>query len=275
MIKSLRLERFTNFQDARLELGPFTVLIGANAAGKSNIRDAFWFLHGIGRGYSLAEILGEKYVGGERVWSGIRGGTREVAYVGSKSFALTVGLKISSPQLRPPGPFPLDYSIEVMVEGPTDKPPQIANEQLNFTNKFYGFFVKERIDKNNVKAVFRREKGIRGAHPPSRLYISGMPVVSQVAEDDEVKSRVARTISRATVEELGSFRFLDLSPTQMRIPSLPGQTTLGDRGENLSSVLFAICDDPSTKDALLEWVRKLTPMDVDDLDFDRDAVVDL
>ena len=40
------------------------------------------FLHGIGRGYSLAEILGEKYVGGERVWSGIRGGTREVAYSG-------------------------------------------------------------------------------------------------------------------------------------------------------------------------------------------------
>ena len=74
MITSLRLERFKNFRDATLGLGPFTVLIGANASGKSNIRDAFLFLHGIGRGYALAEILGEKYVGGERVWSGIRGG---------------------------------------------------------------------------------------------------------------------------------------------------------------------------------------------------------
>ena len=47
MFKSLRLERFKNFKDATLELGPFTVLIGSNASGKSNIRDAFRFLHGI------------------------------------------------------------------------------------------------------------------------------------------------------------------------------------------------------------------------------------
>ena len=60
MITSLHLEHFKNFEDATLKLGPFTVLIGANASGKSNIRDAFLFLHGIGRGYSLAEILGEK-----------------------------------------------------------------------------------------------------------------------------------------------------------------------------------------------------------------------
>ena len=57
----------------------------------------------------------------------------------------------------------------------------------------------------------------------------------------------------------------------MRIPSLPGQTTLGDRGENLSSVLFAICEDASNKEALLEWVRQLTPMDVEDFQFDPDA----
>ena len=57
----------------------------------------------------------------------------------------------------------------------------------------------------------------------------------------------------------------------MRIPSPPGQTTLGDQGENLSSVLAAICADASWKQVLLEWVRKLTPMDVDDLIFDQDA----
>ena len=96
MITSLHLKQFKNFKDATLRLGSFTVLIGANASGKSNIRDAFLFLHGIGRGYSLAEILGEKYVGGERVWGGIRGGIREVAYWGLNDFALTVRLKIYS-----------------------------------------------------------------------------------------------------------------------------------------------------------------------------------
>ncbi len=86
MIESLHLKRFKNFQDATLTLGPLTILIGANASGKSNIRDAFLFLHAIGRGYSLADIFGESYVGGERVWSGIRGGVREAAYCGSGSF---------------------------------------------------------------------------------------------------------------------------------------------------------------------------------------------
>ena len=54
----------------------------------------------------------------------------------------------------------------------------------------------------------------------------------------------------------------------MRIPSQPGQTILGDRGENLSSVLAAICADGSKKKTVLAWIRKLTPMDVDDLVFD-------
>ena len=78
-------------------------------------------------------------------------------------------------------------------------------------------------------------------------------------------------LSNSVVRHLESFAFLDLSPTQMRLPSLPGQSTLGDRGENLSTVLMAICEDASKKEAMLEWVRRLTPMDVADLDFDSDA----
>ena len=43
MFTSLRLERFKGFKDAELKLGPFTVLIGANASGKSNLVKAFDF----------------------------------------------------------------------------------------------------------------------------------------------------------------------------------------------------------------------------------------
>ena len=50
MITSIRLINFKNFADETLRVGPFTVIVGANASGKSNIRDAFRFLHGIGRG---------------------------------------------------------------------------------------------------------------------------------------------------------------------------------------------------------------------------------
>ena len=55
-------------------------------------------LHGIGRGYKVAEILGEKYAeGGVLVWKGIRGGPREITYQNEETFALTVALQIERP----------------------------------------------------------------------------------------------------------------------------------------------------------------------------------
>ena len=91
MITSLRLVNFKNFADEDLRVGPFTVIVGANASGKSNIRDSFRFLHGIGRGYTLAEIIGGKYgAGGQIEWAGIRGAMDEIIRFGQPSFSLQV-----------------------------------------------------------------------------------------------------------------------------------------------------------------------------------------
>ena len=69
MITSIRLVNFKNFADETLRVGPFTVIVGANASGKSNIRDAFRFLHGIGRGYTLPDVIGGRYgAGGHVEW---------------------------------------------------------------------------------------------------------------------------------------------------------------------------------------------------------------
>ena len=81
MITSVRLVNFKNFADETLRVGPFTVIVGANASGKTNIRDAFRFLHGIGRGYTLAEILGGRFgQGRQEEWERIRGGNQIVRF---------------------------------------------------------------------------------------------------------------------------------------------------------------------------------------------------
>ena len=87
MITSIRLVNFKNFADETLRVGPFTVIVGANASGKSNIRDAFRFLHGIGRGYTLAEIIGGKY-GAD--WKPIRGAANEIVRFGQAAFSIEV-----------------------------------------------------------------------------------------------------------------------------------------------------------------------------------------
>ena len=77
MITSIRMVNFKNFVDETLRLGPFTVVVGTNASGKSNIRDAFRILHGIGRGYTLMEVVGGKWgTGGQREWAPIRGAAK-------------------------------------------------------------------------------------------------------------------------------------------------------------------------------------------------------
>ena len=97
MITSLRLVDFKNFADETLRMGPFTVIVGANASGKSNIRDALRFLHGIGRGYALADIVGGKYgVGGQLDWRPIRGATNEIVRFLQGGFSLEIGLRVSA-----------------------------------------------------------------------------------------------------------------------------------------------------------------------------------
>jgi len=78
----------------------------------------------------------------------------------------------------------------------------------------------------------------------------------------------ARQACVAVLEELKGIRFLDLDPDAMREPAQLGQSVLGDKGENLSSVLHGICKDEQLKEALLSWVRALTPLDAADFDFE-------
>jgi len=105
MFKKLTLKNFKNFKNAELTLGPFTVLVGANATGKSNIREAFRFLHGIGRGYNIPEIIGENWdSSGQKIWDGIRGGTSELSYL--MTFTKSDELKII-----PTGDFSIGFNL--------------------------------------------------------------------------------------------------------------------------------------------------------------------
>jgi predicted ATPase len=265
MIHHLELQRFKNFRDARLDLGNLTLLVGTNASGKSNLRDAFRFLHGISRKYTLAEIIGEKWEGGVPVWKGIRGGTREVAYRGASTFRLQTTLGT--------GNFGGTYSIEVEVPG-NGKPPRVVRESLVSSSGWYDFDSHAPDDppaQEGSEYLFVRlpRKGNNRKHGKRLRFVSSQPVLSQIVSHDDATMQVVRG-AKAALDVLGSMRFLDLTPDAMRIPSLPGQDVLGDRGENLSSVLKAICGTEQSRAAVLEWLRELTPLDVVDFEFVED-----
>ena len=289
MITKLKLKNFKNFKQEEIELGPVSVLVGANATGKSNIRDALRFLHGIARGYNLAEILGEKYgEGGYLQWSGIRGGTRAVCLSGEDSFGLSVEFERKANTQGSEVAFKYDIQVQCLTNG---KAPRVLRESLykNDHRIFAGPFQDNNgpigpkiIDANylEVEVELRAEEETDSKMgPPGWNKISMMrgisiqPMLTQIlewAKHQNVVPQMALEIEE-TLSEFESIRFIDLSPESMRKPSLPGQYVLSDRGENLSSVLQAICEQPQLKQALSNWIQELTPMDVVDFEFVPDA----
>ena len=277
MITSLGLVDFKNFADETLGLGPFTVIVGANASGKSNIRDAFRFLHGVGRGYTLAETLGGKYgPGGQAEWMSIRGAPNEIARLkqpdGKTKFALSVGLQLDGETVR--------YFIEVAEDRKRSGGFRVYNEELEvqgeqiYTSRPSGSDpVFDQFDQAHL--LLRMAKAGRqrkyGARVDVRL---DQPALSQIAEHHHV-SRAHKDHAKRVMGALATMRFLDLIPDRMRQPSFPGQTILGDGGENLPTVLREICTDRKRRKTLIGWVRALTPMDVRDFQFPVDSITGL
>ncbi len=275
MFTSLRLERFKGFKDAELKLGPFTVLIGANASGKSNVRDAFRFLHGIGRGYSLPEIIGEKYgEGGERVWTGIRGGIPEIAYRKARSFALTAQVRDDEDDQR--------YRIEVEIDR-VRCTGRIAAEELKSAKG--GTYFSARSNKDGLASIrFNTAWPISGSRRMNHFVDFGIPdsysfLGNMYKQYDFFEAMNEENYEWFSERHLNfvndikmsrSMRFFEWSLDAIRQPSLPGQDVLSDNGRNLSSVLHTICRSSRGRRTLLSWIDELTPTDPVKIEFPAD-----
>ena len=269
MITSLELEGFKNFDEEKLRLGPFTLIVGANASGKSNIRDAFRILHGIGRGYTLAEAIGGKYgSGGQVEWEEIRGAVGEIVTFGESSFLLAIDLELSRE-------LPSDYFIVVARDEGEPGGFKVMGEQLSVGNVTVYTSVPDAPDpiaeqKDEAHLLLRMAKGPNQRKYGHRIQVRpDQPALTQLQGVQRVL-RLHKDYAKQVTDVLGHFRFLDPSPDRMRQPAFPGQTVLGDSGENLPAVLREICTDDERKSVLSEWLRELTPMDVDSLEFPTD-----
>ena len=261
MITSLRLVDFKNFADETLRVGPFTVIVGANASGKSNIRDAFRFLHGIGRGYTLAEIIGGKYgAGGQLESVPIRGATNEIIRISA------------SPSGLPVSPNPgFGLGIELTLEGTTVKYEVEVSSEIG-KGGFRVTYERLQIADETVYEKPRSEYGNRrvdlGTNHAIDIHLD-RPALVQVLESLKV-SHSDREQIRSVLDVLASMRFPEFSPDRMREPAFSNQTLLGDWGGNLSTVLKDICANRERKSILIEWIRELTPMDVKNFEFPAD-----
>ena len=261
MITSLRLVNFKNFADETLRVGPFTVIVGANASGKSNIRDAFRFLHGMGRGYTMAEIIGGKYgEGGQREWGEIRGAPNEVVRRRGKSRRKWGDFSVHLETGR--GVNKTTYSITTRFSTERVEVFRVWEEELATATAI--------VYKTELRKTIKLQV-LMGADDERRIALSrSQPALTQLLLPKYMSELRLQDSDLDIHSVLGSMRFFELVPDRMRQPSFPGQTVLGDSGENLATVLEEICRDRGRQDTLANWVEELTPMDVEGFEFPRD-----
>lgn len=275
---SLELKDFKSFRHATIELEPFNLLVGTNAAGKSNVRDALRFLHGFARGYSVAEVLGGRYQDGVSVWSGIRGGAREICRSGTHKFSLSLSIGRSlKGKEQTARRITETYEISIEIPRKSGAPPRIVHESLS--RPTWGKLFETRKPRTAGQDVVKAELISGGNYKRCQVVDMSRSSCGLTKVDDwlreagrsDLNAAFLRSSAQSILNVLRGLRFMDISPDAARQPSIPGANELGERGENLSSVIQHLVSDTDRANALASWLRHLTPMDVKDFDFLPDA----
>lgn len=281
MITKMALTNFKSFQSAKMKFGSLNTLIGTNAAGKSNIRDAFRILHGVSRGYTLSEAIGGKYgEGGIVQWSGVRGGTKEIMYQDEQANYFDIHITFTTNTIPKdhsiqPASIQGEYYLKIGFDDKKLRAPKVLSESLRVKEFVYNSgWLLWPINESNPKIandiILAECASPRSAGKHKRYqFRNDIPILTQCLEYEDI-DEYSKMYVRGLVQLLRNMRFLDVEPEAMRQPSLPGQKQLSDRGENLSSVLLSICSENYQKSVLLEWLKELTPYEVSDLQFSED-----
>jgi hypothetical protein len=136
VIRSLTLKRFRSFDLERVELDNPTFLVGQNAAGKSNLIDAFAFLREAMRGHPLEDVIRK------------RGGMSSLLHRAGPQRKPSFGLKV---EVGGGGNWNAFYSMEIRAV--EDQTFEVFREQCKITlrSNEYWFNRNRRGFSSNIK----------------------------------------------------------------------------------------------------------------------------
>lgn len=267
MLATFTLQDFKSFREASLPLGPLTVMIGANAAGKSNAIEALRLLSWLAQGQKLSSI---QYAvnSADRI---VRGRVEDLCHRGESQFGLgcvtddphwnqlTMQISLREGELH--------ISAE-RVEEPTAKVPLYNMDQPS-----EGLGTDAGVAYNNFA---------RGGTKPHVKVSDQMAVFAQFesAARFEAGHKKAQetipSIARRYQSLLSNILFLDPVPARMREYSFTSDKRLLGDGTNLSSVLHRLwvptMRGPSSAVAvqrrdILAFIQSLPEQDITGLSF--------
>jgi hypothetical protein len=233
MIQSFSIENFKSFRKATLPLSPLTLLIGANASGKSNAIEAIQLLSWLAAGRPLNDLFYDVREGE----LSLRGGPTDL---GSGGGPISLACEVKS----------LDYpSLTLSISlGVNETGLQLTDERLSLGEKI----------------LYGSGKGLKGFEPlgPRGAVVGTLGTVDLPGfkkAHQEYTSEVARALS--------SIFFLDPNPRRMREYSFLQEKRLKRDGSALSSVLRQLTEEEGKKARILEFIRSLPEQNINDISY--------
>ncbi len=254
---------FKGFDSASINLlRPFTLLIGPNGSGKTNVIEAIELLSFIARGQPLYEIAD---VGRAETGLQIRGGLQACGRIGQDLF--TLGFRAFT---RFDGASkPIVYRLHIC----TKPHPQILKEELKVNNRS----IYETLPKNPESAsrdlMVKYDNFARGGRKPQTAASSERSVLSQYREiaQKNLKIKECNRLVQAVVRHLQASFVFDPNPKLMHGYERIGNNVLSKDGANLSAVLYSLSTGDETQqaslDRLLSQISQLPDEPYDKIDF--------
>jgi len=257
MIEKFRIKNFKSFEDATLPLSHLTLLIGANASGKSNLIEALRFMNWLAQGKTLKEI---DYQMRDDI-SPIRGDLADFPRRGTKEFSFCVEVPHASATLE------LGFTLAQRTT------LGIRQEQLRLNN----VVAYEYSSSPNVLKFPEKELTVTDAFkkPLDKPVFLHDEVFIALAADTlgtaDIKAHSTEIIKRcADFKNLfSSARFLDANLQKMRRPGREADTELTDDGGNLAGVLYNLCKNDEHKATILGLIQQLPEQNIRDITFEK------
>jgi len=264
MIERIDISNFKSYKKASLPLAPLTVLIGANASGKSNALEAIRFLSWLAQGQKLSSLQ-YQVNNSQKV---VRGRIKDLPRLGEDHFSL--GCKINSA---------FNFTLNVGIRLRKDEDLYISEEKVQRDD---GVILYESLPPSDVlpdkDLTIEYNSFSRGGRKPQIAFSDQLAIFTQlVTIIPSIKQKKARETlslaSEAFEKSLSPILLLDPNPASMREYSFLSEDELMGDGSNLSSVLYLLWNDPEKQDynrkSILNFISSLPEQDIKSLDFLR------
>lgn len=262
MLTTFTFETFKSYRKARLPLAPLTVLIGANASGKSNAIEGMRLLSWLAHGQKLPAIQ-HAVQSADRV---VRGTVESLAYERGTTFGL--GAETSDAEWNQ-----LSITFERRPDG-----LHIGGETLSHPGANVPLYTLDQPSNGRGTDVgVAYNNFARGGKKPHVTCSDQAAILTQLtspatfeASHTESRRRIPPA-TRRLEQWLSAMLFLDPVPARMREYAFPSDATLQGDGSNLSAVLFNLWGRDEQTDtepyssqraAILSFIQSLPEQDI-------------